>query len=829
MSKISINIDGKEIQTQEGEFLLNAARANDIFIPAICYLTRCSPTLACRICLVEADGKQVYACNAKAKDGMNITTTTESIEKERRAIMEVYDVNHPLQCGVCDQSGECELQNYTLEIGVDSQSYAVKDVDRSSHDWGHLHYDPGLCIVCERCVTACKDMIGDNSLKTIARGADSLDPEFKETMPKDAYAMWNKLNKSVIGLTNGTDELDCTSCGECAAVCPVGALVNTEFMYESNSWELSQIPATCGHCSAGCQISYDVKHTSIENPEDKIYRVMNEWNYVSLCGAGRYGFDYQNADVVKNESAFNSAVEAFKKADTIKFTSTITNEEALILEKLKEKHGYKLINSEAKSFQTFLKDYSEVSGKSLYGTNLKDVANTNFIVSVGTAIKSDNPNARYALNNSLTVNKGAALYFHPVADPVVDGMSKNLLSINHKPLQEETALYLILDLFGDKAKLPTDLVEYLSSFHSTKTVSITETVKEKVVEIVKEMKVNEETGEEEEVEVEKSKMVPKKVKKDVEVDDNRLATMMGLGDDFAETLSKLLKKKDSFSLIVGPDLYTHPNSKNLARLVALVEKYSAFEVVMIPTLTNTLGVSMINELASDEGNYSIGYNVDGDFTISALGGADLDMPAINQQEGTLTSINKRVNPTNAALSYGGYVLNDIANALGLDSELTIDYTKELGAIDGFDSTAFDDLPNHYTNAGEEIRGYELKSMQKDTSADESVIKIDETLSIDGNVVYQANPVRQFSEFTNKTTQLNEVSGLYMSEEYLSNSELNEGDSVSIKTDSGDITTTIVSDNKIAGEIALAPTFDSKLNSEALFSGYRFASASIQKV
>jgi len=400
MGNITINIDGKDVQTQEGEFILNAARANDIFIPAICYLTRCSPTLACRICLVEADGKQVYACNAKAKDGMNIITSTENIEAERRAIMEVYDVNHPLQCGVCDQSGECELQNYTLEIGVDSQNYAIKDVDRSAHDWGHLHYDPGLCIVCERCVTACKDMIGDNSLKTIARGADALDADYKTSMPKDAYAMWNKLNKSVIGLTNGTDELDCTSCGECAAVCPVGALVDTEFMYKSNAWELKQIPATCGHCSAGCQISYDVKHTSIENPEDKIYRVMNEWNYVSLCGAGRYGFDYQNADVVKDEEAFNKAIEAFKKADTIKFTSSITNEEALILEKLKEKYGYKLVNNEALSFQKFLQDYSDVSATRLYGSDLKEVASTNFIVSLGTSLKSDNPNARYALNNS---------------------------------------------------------------------------------------------------------------------------------------------------------------------------------------------------------------------------------------------------------------------------------------------------------------------------------------------------------------------------------------------------------------------------------------------
>ena len=829
MDNITINIDGKEIETQEGEFLLNAARANDIFIPAICYLTRCSPTLACRICLVEADGKQVYACNAKAKDGMSITTTTENIEKERRAIMEVYDVNHPLQCGVCDQSGECELQNYTLEMGVDSQSYTVKDVDRSSHDWGHIHYDPGLCIVCERCVTTCKDMIGDNSLKTIPRGADALDAEYKAEMPKDAYSMWNKLNKSLIGLTNGTDVLDCTSCGECAAVCPVGALVDTEFMYKSNAWELTQVPATCGHCSAGCQISYDVKHTSIENPEDKIYRVMNEWNYVSLCGAGRYGFDYENAHVTKDETAFANAVAAFEKADAIKFTSTITNEEALILEKLKEKFGYKLINSEAKSLQTFLHDYSDISGTRLYGSDLKEMMNSSFIISVGSALKTDNPNARYSLNNSLTVNKGAGLYFHPVSDPIIDGLGKNILSINHKPLQEETILYLILDLFADKEQLPSEIVDYLASFHSMKTITLTETIKEKVVEIVKEMKLNKETGEEEEVEVEKSKMVPKKVSKEVEVDDNKLLEMLGAPENFGETLEKFLKKKETFSLVVGPDFYNHPNSKNIARLVALIEKYSAFTLVMIPELTNSLGVALINELSSEEGTYTVGYNTLADFTLSALGNGDLDMPSINQQEGTLTSINKRVNPTNAALTYGGYELNDIANALGLDAELTIDYTQELPTAKGFKAQAFDDLPNHYTNSGEEMRGYELKNVKRRIGSNEEVNQIDEALSLENQLIYLANPVRQFSDFTNKTTQLDEVSGIYMSEEFLNDSEFNEGDSVKVKSENGELVANIVSDNKIAGNIVIIPSFDSKLNSEALFSGYRFASASIEKV
>ncbi len=825
---VTINIDGKEIQTEAGEYILNAARANDIFIPAICYLTRCSPTLACRICLVEADGKQVYACNAKAKDGMQINTTSENIEKERRSIMEVYDVNHPLQCGVCDQSGECELQNYTLEMGVDSQHYAIKDVHRPAKDWGHIHYDPGLCIVCERCVTVCKDMIGDTSLKTVPRGADKIDDAFKAEMPKDAYAMWNKLNKSLIGLTSGEEMLDCTRCGECAAVCPVGALVDTHYMYTTNSWECEQIPATCGHCSAGCQIFYDVKHTSIESNEPKIYRVMNEWNYQSLCGAGRYGFDYQNKVQAKDDAAFEKAIEAFKKADTIEFTSTITNEEALILQKLKEKYGYKLINKEAKTFQTFLKDYSAVSGQMLWGSDLERVHHSDFVVSVGMAIKSDNPNARYALNNSMKMNKGAGLYFHPVKDPVIEGLGKNIVPIYHDPLKEEAVLYLLLDLFGDKEKLPKDITKYLESFHSLEKVTVKEVVKEKVTEVVKVKKLNEETGKEEEVEEEQTKMVNKTIEKEVEVDKNTLYDIVGVPAKFDETLEKLLKKKEKFALMVGPDFYTHPNSKNLAKLTALIEKYSPFELVIVPPLTNSLGVALINDLDDEKGKFTVGYNVDADFTLSALGDGDLDMPAINQQEGTLTGVNKRVNPTNQAVPYRGYELNDIANALGLEAELTVTYTKELPVEKGFRSEEFDNLPNHWENDGTEVRGYLLENLQVEVSSDEKVEKLDE-IKMEGQIIYRANPVRQFTPFTYKTTNLDEKSGVYMSEEFLNSSDFSEGDKVKVKTSYGEIVAEVVCDNKIAGDIVLLPTFDKNLKSEALFSGYRFETASIEKV
>lgn len=828
MNEITITIDGKQVRTQEGEYILNAARANGIFIPAICYLTRCSPTLACRICLVEADGKQVYACNAKAKMGMEINTKTPVIEEEKRAIMEVYDVNHPLECGVCDQSGECELQNYTLEIAVDKQHYSIADTHKPAQDWGLIHYDPALCIMCERCITVCKDMIGDAALSTVARGSEPLDAAFKESMPKDAYAMWNKLNKSLIA-PNAGDTLDCTNCGECTAVCPVGALVSSDYQYSSNAWEHQQIPATCAHCSAGCQLSYDIKHTDIANPEAKIYRVKNEWNYVSLCGAGRYGYDFQNSNVTKNPVAFDAAIEAFKKADTIAFTSTITNEEAMILQRLKEKLGVKLINNEARVFKNFLDSYSAVSGQSLYSGNLKEVHESDFVVSIGTALKTDNPNARFAMNNALSMNKGAGLYFHPINDPVIEDMSKNLTQFNHAPMMEEAALYLMLDLFGDKTAMPLSVVDYLKSFHSLKTVTVEETVDEKVTETVIKKVLNEETGIEEEVSEEVTKTVKKKVSKEIEVDENRLLALLNAPTGFAETLTKYLAKKEKFSLMVGPDLYTHPNSANCARLVALIEKYTAFNVTMIPNLANTLGVALICDLDEKAGEYTIGYNTVGDFTLSALGNGDLDMPALNQQEGTLTSIDKRVNPTNVALAFGGYTLNNVASALGVSAAFSVDYTAQLPVKAGFKAVEFDTLPNHYTNAGEEVRGYVLDVLNVPCGEDENVQPFDAVYAMKSTIVYLSNPVLQFTGFTARAHQLNEEGGLYASSEFMSSNGLNVGDNVRVKTPKGEIVVSIINDSKINGDITYLPTFDSKINSQALFGDYRFSNVTIEKV
>jgi NADH-quinone oxidoreductase subunit G len=809
---ITVKIDGKDCQAKDGEYILNVARANDIFIPAICYLTRCSPTLACRLCLVESGGKQIYACNAKVKDGMEITTKTENIEVERRAIMEVYDVNHPLQCGVCDQSGECELQNYTLYMGVDKQNYAVKDVLRDTKNWGVMSYDPGLCIVCEKCVTVCKDMIGSNALGTTARGSEALDKSYKDNMPKDAYSMWNKLNKNIISF----EEDKCIDCGECIAVCPVGALVSSDFKYTTNAWELTRIPAANPFSSDCSLLYYEVKHTDIKNETNKIYRVTNDAHYTSLSGAARFGFDYTNQVISKDEVAFNRVVEAFKGCETILFNSFITNEEAYILQKLKVKLGVKLVNDDAFKYKKFLNNFASVSGNSLYSGDLNTLHNSNFVVSVGTYFKSDAPSVRYGFNNSISLNKGSGLYFHPLADTTVEGFGKKgktIETVFHAPLCEEAILYLILDIFGKE--LPTQIASYLESLKETKTKTITETVKEKVTEVVK----DEATGEEKEV----IKEVSKKVAKEVSYQTTKLIEMIGSDDSLLETIAAMNEKKDSYTLVVGEDLYGHPNSENLAKLCGIIEKYTDFSVVIIPSSTNTLGVSLLCDLDEKATGKTVGYNMKADVEISALGDGNLDMPTLNQQEGTFVNINKRVVPTNVAISYNGYTLKDIANTI-LDKKVkyTIDYTKEI-----FEKIPFENLENHFTNGAEEKRGYLLSSNQVDSG--DSVSPVDNQ-KLEGVIIYNANPINQFNEFTAVAKQLEDAkTALYVSKDFIEKSEFIQDDIVKIETQNGVVSLIVIVDNQLDGNISYVPTFEKNSETKNLFGSYRFVTANLTKV
>jgi NADH-quinone oxidoreductase subunit G len=301
-----------------------------------------------------------------------------------------------------------------------------------------------------------------------------------------------------------------------------------------------------------------------------------------------------------------------------------------------------------------------------------------------------------------------------------------------------------------------------------------------------------------------------------------------LPEDFDTLMVKMLAKKDTFSLIVGEDLYTHPRAENLAKLIGLIDRCTSFSVTIIPSQTNTLGVSLICDLDEEAGSKVVGYNEDADFVLSALGEGDLDMPALNQQEGTFTNLDKRVVPTNAALAYSGYVLNDLANALGLEAEQTVDYTTQFPKAKGFEPLEFDLMPNFFDNGGNELRGYLLKN--KTLKAEDDLDKLEKIEKIDGEVAYRSNPINQFNQFTNKAHQLKTAGAVYVSSEFLEAKSLSEGDSVEVKSDGGTISAKLELDKQLTGEIIYLGTFDKALDTRSVFNnGSRFSSVTIRKV
>jgi NADH-quinone oxidoreductase subunit G len=738
---INLTIDGKECSGVLGQTILDIARENDIYIPTMCYLSKVKPIASCRMCVVDVEGVDgmILSCQEKATDGAVIKTNSKELFRERQNIMKLYNVNHPLECGVCDKSGECDLQNKTTEFGVTAQNFTTKEPHRPVENWGVVSYDPALCIMCEKCVRVSTEITGDEALKVKFGGYSST-------------------------IINVKEDANYKTLGEAAAVCPVGALVDTSFKYTANAWELTQIPSSCPHCGAGHDIIYEVRN-------GKVYRVTNNAEFSTLCSASRYGFDFDNKDVKKDLSAFNSAVEAFENAGTILIGNETSNEEALIFQKLKEERGYKLLSSDARAYQQFMEAYGSVTGNALPSGSLDELSNSRAIIVMGTRINDDAPIVKYHLNMASKWQSARVAYMHPIADEEINNIVTQF--VKYEAGSEEGVAALLVDTLLKDVALPDTVRVVLD-----------------------------------------------------ELDIGNLSAESNVGEEELEALKKSLDKKVGYSMVVGSDLYAHPRVKNIAKLLALLEKYAGFNVIAVPPAGNAMGISLICELDDEVEGSTIGYNVQGDFTLSALGDGDLDMPALNQQEGTLTALTKRVVPINVVLEYGGYVLNDVANALGLDTQYTIEYTKELPTEKGFKAVEFDSLPNYFNAVGVEHRGYLLDEVK--VAVDESIEEPEEMDGFDGTVLYNCNPQEHFSAFTAKSKNLEKSAYLLGSQQFAMAAKLSDGDRVCYTIRNIKFERVFKIDTSLKGTIALNPTFDMGLSS-ALISSYRFNQVEIERV
>lgn len=277
-------------------------------------------------------------------------------------------------------------------------------------------------------------------------------------------------------------------------------------------------------------------------------------------------------------------------------------------------------------------------------------------------------------------------------------------------------------------------------------------------------------------------------------------------------------------LIIGNDLIAHERSSNIAKLAALIEKYSDFSLVVVPKEVNTLGVSLINSLDSDE-NISnvIGYNSKGDFIISSLGGGDLEVPALNQQEGTFVNIDNRVLPTNVAIGFDGYTLNDIALCFEIYEKNTINYTKALSEKSGFKEIEFDNLENFLSFSGEDNRGYLLDEVT--CQANGELEELDDMPEFNGTIIYHVNPVLQFNNYTNKTLQLPKDNLLRGSAQFGVAARISDGDLVEFTCGTTKIQRVFKLDSELKGTVALNPTYDLEID----LSGYRFEKSKIERV
>lgn len=745
---IKFFIDNKEVSANKGETILEVARREGFYIPTMCYLPKVKPISSCRLCVVEVEGNDglVLSCQTPAVEGIRVTTNSAELYAHRQNIMKMYDVNHPLECGVCDKSGECDLQNKTLEFNVNAQEFSAREQKRTIQNWNFIQYDPNLCILCEKCVHTCNEAIGD----------DAIDIEF------------GGYNSKIV--PKGADTLDCTFCGECVAVCPVGALVSKDFKYKANAWELEKVPATCVHCSSGCAIYYETKSGNTQGSMDSvIYRVTNDFEFNSICGAGRFGFDFQNE---QTSGAISEAVEALQKADTIRFNSMITNEEALILQKLKAKLGTKLVNPDAKRYQDFTKAYASTSGQSLYGATLEDLKQSDFIITIGTRIATDNPAVRYALTEATKFRKADVVYMHTLEDALLNNVVKQF--IKYEVGSEEGVLALLLKyLVQDNLQTLTD-----------------------------------------------------------SLDDGYLSAESNVGEEELERLVSMLQRKERLgqkkaTLVVGEDLLSHAEAKNIAKIVGLIDRYSSFEVMIVPSAINTLGVSLICELDEQAEGFVVGYNERADFTIGAIEGANFNTPALNQQEGTFATIEKKVVATHVATPFKGSTLNDIASALDIAKTYTIDYTSQLPQERGFKGVAFDSLESFYDINGNETRGYTLQ-MQSVSSSD-SISDISPLREFNGTILYRCEPTLQFNSFTNQTHQLKSEGVLSGSQQFAIAAKVADGDRVKVSVDGFEFERLFKIDETLKGTIALNPTFDSETSKELFLSNYRYVQAKIEKV
>lgn len=269
---VTIEVNGHQLPARKGQMVIEVTDANSIYIPRFCYHKKLSVAANCRMCLVEVEKapKPLPACATPVFDGMKIRTRSKLALEAQKGVMEFLLINHPLDCPICDQGGECELQDLAMGYGRDVSRYTEGKRVVKDKDIGPLvQTEMTRCIHCTRCVRFGEEIAGLRELGATGRGEDMEIGTYVEK------AMVSELSGNVIDL------------------CPVGALTNKPFRYSARAWEMQQRPSIAPHDSVGSNLHFHVK----QNVVKRIVPAENEAvNEVWLSDRDRYSYEGLNSE-----------------------------------------------------------------------------------------------------------------------------------------------------------------------------------------------------------------------------------------------------------------------------------------------------------------------------------------------------------------------------------------------------------------------------------------------------------------------------------------------------------------------------------------------------
>ena len=331
---VNLTIDNIPVQIKKGATVLDAARKHDIYIPTLCDDPRLEPYGGCRLCLIQVEGlpRPVTACTTPATEGMEVQTSNEQIERQRRTIVELLLSDHPNDCMVCEKAGDCTLQElaYFYDLRA-NRFYGERRQYTQKDNNPFIERDMEKCILCGKCVRVCDEIQGVAAIDIASRGFTA-----KVTPPF------------------GKD-LDCEFCGQCISVCPTGALFGKQALGMGREKDIQKVETVCPYCGCGCNLTLHVNRNEVVRVTSRPDTINEGW----LCVKGRFGYRFINSPerlktpLIKKKGKFVEATwdEALDYA-------------AERLTEIKEKHGADAIgglssarctNEENYLFQKFIR------------------------------------------------------------------------------------------------------------------------------------------------------------------------------------------------------------------------------------------------------------------------------------------------------------------------------------------------------------------------------------------------------------------------------------------------------------------------------------------